>query len=266
MTGPDAVRSAGVALDAWREALRAETGREVWPVLVVDPAQRFAAGDADEVEALNALCDAIRAEADARKLVVLMTSDTNKAAAKGDPDAGGRDAAQEVAATLRGSYKLSHIVDAALVLRPVEDAEASAGGARKVEVLVGLNRWGPSGQAAAFSYAPASGRFEASEEPARARQTTATERKARTASDREKQSEAAAARRDAGKRNALDRAQTAAADAERRATEAELAATQANSDNDTAKAERLLLKATNARAKATEARAKSDRLAAEAGA
>lgn len=271
LSGPDAVRSAGVALDAWRDELGAETGRDVWPVLVVDPAQRFAAGDAGEVEALNALCDAIRAEADTRQLVVLMTSDTNKAAAKGDPEAGGRDAAQEVAAVLRGSYKLSHIVDAALVLRPVEDAGAlPVGAARKVEVLVGLNRWGPSGQSAAFSYAPASGRFEASDEPARARQAPATEEKARTASDKAKKAEDAEARRSAARRKVSERAQTDATEAERKATAAELKATRAETAADAgvgtkADAEAARLDATNRRATATEARARADKIAAEVG-
>mgnify|MGYP003376022402 CR=1 FL=1 len=272
LTGPEAVRSAGRALDAWREALSAETGREVWPVLVVDPAQRFAAGDAGEVEALNALCDAIRAEADARKLVVLMTSDTNKAAAKGDPEAGGRDAAQEVAATLRGSYKLSHIVDAALVLRPVEDAEALPGGAaRKVEVLVGLNRWGPSGQAAAFSYAPASGRFEASDEPARARQATATEEKARKASDKAQAETKQANKARATLLDRIDRALDKAAEAERKATAAELKATRAETAaaagvGPKAQAEDARLDATNKRAKADAARAQANKLTAEANA
>lgn len=269
LSGPEAVRSAGLALDAWREELRAATGREVWPVLVVDPAQRFAAGGTSEVEALNALCDAIRAEADARKLVVLMTSDTNKAAAKGDPDADNRDAAQEVAAVLRGSYKLSHIVDAALVLRPVDDAEAVPGGARKVEVLVGLNRWGPSGQSAAFSYAPASGRFEASDKPARARQAPATEEKARKASDKAKddadaeQKKANAAR--AALETRLEKARGDANEAERKAEKAELAATTAErkAENDIgtkADASAARLDATQKRAKATEARAKEAKL------
>ena len=276
LTGPEAVRSAGVALDAWREALSAETGREVWPVLVVDPIQRLQDGAKGEVEALNELAATVRKEAHDRGLVVLMTSDTNKAAAKGDPEKENRDAAQEVAATLRGSYKLSHIVDAALVLRPVEDKdkkedEKPIGAPREVEVLVGLNRWGPSGQAAAFSYAPASGRFEASDEPARARarQAPAKEEKARKASDKAK-NEAEAAQKKANTERAnlekrLEKARDDANEAERKAEKAELAATTAerkaeNGIGTKADASAARLDATQKRTKATEARAKAAKL------
>lgn len=262
-SGADALDRAARTLDAWRAQLQAETGRDVWPVLLVDPIQRFASGN--EVEGLNELAERLRRIADAGDgRIVLATSDTNKASAKGDADAGSRDAGQEAAAILRGSYALPHAVDAVIILgADATDGPVPLGAARRVAASVGLNRWGPAGGAAGFAWEPWSGRFMP--DGAVTRPATKAEEKARRASDKEKREQDAAARRDVAKRNALDRAQTAAADAERKANEAELAATQAKSDNDPAKAERLLLKATNARAKATEARSKAARLAAEAG-
>ena len=142
--GAAAIANAARTLDAWREELAKETRRDVWPVLVVDPIQRFADPKEGEVEGLNALAETLRRSADGSGLIVLLTSDTNKASAKGDPDEGARDPGQEAAAILRGSYALPHAVDAALILKPDPDGkgqETAPGAARSVVVSVGLNRW-----------------------------------------------------------------------------------------------------------------------------
>lgn len=125
----------------WRDALKpVAAGREVWPVLVVDPVQRWLSADLDEVAGLNELAEGLRALADTAGVVVLATSDTNKPAAAGKAEAGGPGTQEWAAGLFRGSYKLQHAVDAALALwRPSRKGEGPAPG------LVGVlakNRWG----------------------------------------------------------------------------------------------------------------------------
>lgn len=139
--GDDAVAAVALALRRWREVLAREAdGRTVWPVVVVDPVQRWQAPDADEVQGLNLLAEGLRALADAPGAVVLLTSDTNKPAAANKREAGPEGSREWAAGLFRGSYKLQHAVDAALALwRPRSEDGAGAPG------LVGVlakNRWG----------------------------------------------------------------------------------------------------------------------------
>ena len=160
-TGPGAIMAAVAALDAWKESLLAEHGREVWPVLVVDPIQRLQDGTKGEVEALNELAATVRKAAADRGLVVLMTSDTNKESAKGDANGEARSPTQRAAAVLRGSYQLVHVIDAGLYLSRDDKAGEDAEDWRAtvpVSVTVAPNRWGPT-RSASFAWCKATGRF-----------------------------------------------------------------------------------------------------------
>ena len=179
-TGPKAVADAVAALDAWRDELSAATGRDVWPVLVVDPIQRLQDGAKGEVEALNALAATVRKEAHDRGLVVLMTSDTNKESAtnRAETTDGGRKATptQRAAAVLRGSYQLVHVIDAALYLERTDKGGEDSEDWRAtvpMSVTVAPNRWGPV-RVAHFDWCKATGRFEASAERRKAVAETAT--------------------------------------------------------------------------------------------
>ena len=171
-TGPKAVAEAVAALDAWRDDLRAETGREVWPVLVVDPIQRLQDGAKGEVEALNELAATVRKEAHDRGLVVLMTSDTNKASAKREEEEG-KTPTQRAAAVLRGSYQLVHVIDAALYLERTDGGEDSEDWRATVPVTVTVapNRWGPV-RVGSFDWCKATGRFTERAAPAPMVETT----------------------------------------------------------------------------------------------
>ena len=166
-------------VDLWRaELARAHKGREVWPVVVVDPIQRWQDSSASsEVVALNELVETLRDFADKDEWIVLLTSDTNKESAKGPTAA--EDGGARAAAMTRGSYKLIHLCDSVLTLEPPPDCarqgktEVSArppwgddedGHRRCVGVSVAVNRWGVSesgnGRATAlFTLAPATGRW-----------------------------------------------------------------------------------------------------------
>lgn len=120
--------------DAWTDQLRADHGREVLPVLVLDPIQRWQNPRANsEIEALNGLVESLGAHAIDGGWCVIVTSDTNKAAA-GKPDEA------STADVFRGSYKLIHIPDAALILRKPEADKI--GDEPTLEAAVIKNRWG----------------------------------------------------------------------------------------------------------------------------
>lgn len=93
-------------------------GRDVWPVVVLDPIQRWADAAVGEVEGMNELVESIGQAARDEGWVVIATSDTNANAARGNgQDTKKADRQQSAAAMLRGSYQLIHEVDAALVLQ-----------------------------------------------------------------------------------------------------------------------------------------------------
>lgn len=133
-------------VEAWRERIARELpGRDVVPVVVVDPVQRYQGGD-DEVQALNTLARSLCAATVERNWIALMTSDTNKAAASGRSDTE-RDE-EEGAAVFRGSYGLQHEVSSALYLRRVKGSELTIdeadekSGLRYVETVLVKARWG----------------------------------------------------------------------------------------------------------------------------
>lgn len=147
-------------VDAWKAELEAKHGREVWPVVVIDPLQRFRKqGNTGEVEAVNELVAALGKRARADGWVVLLTSDTNKTSATGDGRDSSRTILEEGAAALRGTYQLTHEADAVIYLKREEDG-------RTVRAHVVKNRWGrlsdPKGNnSPAFMWDGAAMRFEA---------------------------------------------------------------------------------------------------------
>lgn len=129
-------------------------GREVWPVVVIDPIQRWQDPKLSEVEALNVLAEEIDALADANGWIVLLTSDTNKAAAKG-----AEEADTSPAGLFRGSYKLFHSCD--VILAYTADKAQDGEKVRGVTLEVAKNRNGQAFRKARFAWTLESGRFAA---------------------------------------------------------------------------------------------------------
>jgi hypothetical protein len=126
----------------WRDTIaRAHPNAEIVPVIVIDPVQRYQ-GSESEIEALNTLARSLCAATVDGKFVTLVTSDTNKQAAKGEIEA---IDAEWVAAVFRGSYNLMHEVTAAMAIRATDKGlteEERQKGVRHLEVLIGKQRWG----------------------------------------------------------------------------------------------------------------------------
>jgi len=145
------------AVNPWRNELARLYERDVWPVVVVDPLQRFLDRAASPVEAQDELADDIARAARREGLVVLVTSDTNKAGATTGAGEGGRSE-QGVAGSFRGSYVLQHAADAVIHVERMSEGDTTA----EVAVSVIKNRNGrklAKDGAARFTYATALGRF-----------------------------------------------------------------------------------------------------------
>jgi hypothetical protein len=131
-------------LAAWTLQLEAEHAREVWPVVVVDPIQRFADHSKSEVEGDNAIVEGLHAKAQAGGWITIVTSDTNKQSAtegaEDEIDRGAKNPAQEGARAFRGTYRLMHLPDAAIYLRPNYSRRD------EVWAYIVKNRWGPTAQ------------------------------------------------------------------------------------------------------------------------
>lgn len=127
-------------IEAWRANLAAKhKERTVWPVILIDPVQRFAGYAVNEVEAVNGFTTGLKRLATEKEWIVLVTSDTNKATATGAGRIAkdkARSLAEEGAAAFRGTYVLIHMSDAVLYLR------RDPNDAGKVEVVVVKNLWG----------------------------------------------------------------------------------------------------------------------------
>jgi hypothetical protein len=150
------------AVASWRKELEAEhKGCEVWPVLVVDPIQRLQSHEHGETEALNEIAEELTEAARADGFILIMTSDTTKNAENASSGAG----------VFRGSYKLFHSIDTALVLFEKQRSDAGKRSAkndseRLIELDIPKNRWGRVGVASLFIYRADCGRFtETNEEP-----------------------------------------------------------------------------------------------------
>ena len=158
-SGAALLEEAGRILERWREQLGRETGRPIWPVLVLDPVQRWQDPSKGEVEALNALVEGLAemAQRKGKEWIVLLTSDTNKGTASGQTSGG---VLQEAVGGFRGSYKLMHLVDAALYLHRTADRAPDAR-ALVLETVPVKNRWGSTrGPWPHFQWSPWNGRFE----------------------------------------------------------------------------------------------------------
>jgi hypothetical protein len=135
-------------VEAWREQLAKDTKKDVVPIVVLDPLQRYQGGD-EAIDALSALSRALCTSTVEKKWITLLTSDTNKASAKGDNAKDATDA-EQATAVFRGSYNLMHEVTAAVALRtsktlfPSEDEKKR--GVRVVEAVFAKQRWGSAAQ------------------------------------------------------------------------------------------------------------------------
>jgi len=176
-SGRDLVDDLARAVDAWRAQLEAtKPGTDVWPVVVMDPIQRWQDTSKSEVEALNELVEAVGAHAERNRWIGFLTSDTNKASATATSTRD-RDDDDSGAGVFRGSYKLLHLVDAALYLRTPKDGTGPPRGDNMEAVLV-KNRWGtvrPKDGAPRYTWHPTTGRFEVNDDTSGEGWTTAAD-------------------------------------------------------------------------------------------
>jgi hypothetical protein len=172
-TGPLMLRRIVTQIKAHRRLLAAKWGvpeSQICPLLFVDPIQRFqGGGDGDSVGALDGFAKALKKTAADLRAIVIATSDTNKdsatgAAKRASADKSGkgdtRNQGEKVAATLRGSYGLTHAPDLTLVLAvDVEDAEVKPGELIKVRLITGANRWLRKSVSIPLFFDPETGRY-----------------------------------------------------------------------------------------------------------
>jgi hypothetical protein len=138
--GPDVLHEAAALVEHWRAELAlTHHGRDVVPIVVVDPIQRYQGGERSEVEALNATVEALGRVAEERGWIGLVTSDTNKTSASGKEESS--DDRERGVASLRGSYKLQHLPSAVLSIGRVSEAD-DRDGCATLRVVVVKNRWG----------------------------------------------------------------------------------------------------------------------------
>lgn len=148
-----------VGVEAWREELATKYRREVWPVVFVDPIQRWQS-PGPEVEALNELVETLDALADQHGWIAFVTSDTNKDAAKVATVRKSNEPERLASPALfRGSYKLHHTADVVMVIQPMM-VEMRGGRESWAAVALDKNRWGPIDDRAFFRWDRPSGRFE----------------------------------------------------------------------------------------------------------
>lgn len=166
--GPPIDHRRGVPLlRAVKEAIKADRARkakawkraesEIWPLLFIDPIQRYQGGGDNAVGSLDEFVEELRAICDELQAIVIATSDTNKESAKGGVP---KDASPfaRAAFVFRGSYKLLHLPDAALVLTVDWPKEKDVTPTSRV--WVALNRWGaPLLEPAYFSFVAEAGRY-----------------------------------------------------------------------------------------------------------
>jgi hypothetical protein len=138
LAGPSLLAAAETEIAAWADDLaRANPGREIVPVLAVDPIDAILPLDGrSPVETLGEMAALLDELADRRRWIVAFTVDTNKASASGAN--GGNTTAPAV---FRGTMQLLHRCDLALVLSP-EDPDPD--GVRSCTLLVDKNRTGRS--------------------------------------------------------------------------------------------------------------------------
>lgn len=140
----------------WKNQMEEKHSREVWPVVVFDPIQRFLRQDKNEVEAQNELVRQIDAAAEEDGWLCFVTSDTNKSGAKGEAQG---DAGEVGAALFRGSYALIHGADIGCYLGKSE-APHKESPIHTVPLKFFKNRSGPGYDDVLYHWEKATGRFK----------------------------------------------------------------------------------------------------------
>lgn len=149
-------------LNAWKSCLLEEHSskgvEDVWPILVIDPIQRWQNHEKHEVEALNELCESINNLAHKNGWIVLMTSDTTKGSSV---DGSSGNSNKVIPNVFRGSYKLMHILDFALVLGKRSGAEERVISAALVKNRSGSTAkyWESTQAVFDYEWTPRNGRF-----------------------------------------------------------------------------------------------------------
>ena len=150
LAGPSLVRAIEADVSAWVDDLkRAHPGRDIVPIVAMDPIQSFLPVDAgrSEIETLGEMAAALDELADRRRWVVLITVETNKTsavAAAGKEGTGGA-----AAAVFRGTMQLLHRLDVALVL---DTGKEDPGGVCEATLTLDKNRAGPSSVSTAYRW------------------------------------------------------------------------------------------------------------------
>lgn len=153
VSGVHAIEKVRSLVSQWREHLAtAHPGRDIWPIVVIDPIQRWQDRSKPEVEALNELCELLDMTADTEGWIVLATSDSTKTSATAPREE------TSGAAMFRGSYKLQHATDHAVGLDRPE--ELSGERCRYLALLLIKNRWGPGYGRLLYRWEGATGRFD----------------------------------------------------------------------------------------------------------
>jgi len=157
--GPALLEYVEELVNGARDLLAAETERQVWPVLVVDPYQRRAENTEETTAAETAIAKLLDTVTDKHGWICLVTSDTTKASAtdtldsKLPPDI-------VCASVMRGSYAMTHVADVTMAL------DVETGGEhqdeRRAAIYVGVTRGAPGAdQPIPFRYWRSLGRFVA---------------------------------------------------------------------------------------------------------
>jgi hypothetical protein len=171
----DSFRSRVYAIDLLKRALdeaadfyRAD-GRDVWPIVFVDPIHRWLDTSRPEVEGLGLLADTLRTLADDCNAIVIITSDTNKDNGTGRNNSNGAD--ERFAGAARGSYQLIHSIDVGVLLETADgDKKGESSGVkpktaqrenpvREATMKIAAARWGSSVGDVRFTWMPAEYRF-----------------------------------------------------------------------------------------------------------
>ena len=167
------------SVEAWRADLERKYKhrhpghtRPCWPIIVIDPLQRWQdSGANSDVAALDQLIEALDRYTTKHNWIVLVTSDTNKESAKGTKT-GGQDnnppkyITQERAAALaRGTYKLFHLARAVIGLGDDPDADkhdSKRGVLASLAVFrAGMNERGNGERTERFTFDGPTGRWTA---------------------------------------------------------------------------------------------------------
>lgn len=153
--GSQLVPTVRALVNKWRSQLEEKYERDVWPVVVFDPIQRFLRKDKNEIEAQNELVCQIDAASEEEGWLCFVASDTNKSGAKGEASG---DAGEVGAALLRGSYALIHGADIACYLgKPEGNKEATT---TTIALKFFKNRSGPSFEEVLYHWEKPTGRFK----------------------------------------------------------------------------------------------------------